>query len=200
MSIDYIEILKYLHKDEYQSNPPAFQEKLFRLELPYDALFGIDSWMSENQNAKLFMTWLFVKFNWVMREVVYGNPDLGALTDLQVKLESVKGNFKDPVMNSYTEMLYVLTAAVTLRFSDKSNSALAEFNKSMGKILTQAAEWWTFDYNEEYMKSKAPESFLNRQVPENNCGDCTTCGPSSVKDKTVKACSCEESDNCTDCQ
>ena len=74
MPIDYIEILKYLHRDEYQSNPPAFHEKLFRLELPYDALFGLDSWMSDNANAKLFMTWLFVKFNWVMYGVVYRQP------------------------------------------------------------------------------------------------------------------------------
>ena len=79
-------------------------------------------------------------------------------------------------MNHYTEMLYAVTASVTLRFSDKSAEALAEFNKSMGRILTQAAEWWTFDYNQEYMKSKAPEAFLNRQVPENSCGDCTACG------------------------
>jgi hypothetical protein len=193
----YIEIIKYLHRDEYQSDPPAFNERLFRLELPYDALFGLDSWMTDNKNAKLFMSWLFVKFNWVMNEVVHGNPDLGALTDLQFKLESVRGKFKDPMMNHYSEMLYALTATVTLRFSDKSNAALAEFNKSMGKILSQAAEWWTHDYNQEYMMSKAPKEFLERKVPENACGECSTCGPS--KDSSTQSCSCDENSGCPSC-
>ena len=33
MGFDYLEIVRFLHKDEYQRNPPAFNERLFHLEM-----------------------------------------------------------------------------------------------------------------------------------------------------------------------
>jgi hypothetical protein len=187
--MDFIEILKYLNRDEYQRNPPAFNLKLMKLEA-FDVSFGLDNtWMSQNENAKLFVTYLFVKFNWVVHSAIMGNPDLAQITDLQIKLSNVKGKFKNPMHNHYTEMLYALMSSITLYYADKSNEALAEFNVSMGRILTQSAEWWMHDYNDEYMKSCAPQEFLDRKF--RSC-DPSSCGPCSPNQGPNSSCSCDD--------
>jgi hypothetical protein len=198
--MDYIEIIKYLHKNEYQSNPPAFNDKLLKLET-FDVSLGLDNWLVDNDNAKLFMTWLFVKFNWCVHSAIMGNPDLAHIMDLQIKLSNAKGKFKNPLHNQYTEMLYALMSGITLYYADKSNEALAEFNRSMGRILVQAADWWQHDYNDEYMKSHAPQEFLDREF--HSCdGSCGPCSPTKRPEDSCSdggKCSSENCEQNCDC-
>jgi hypothetical protein len=198
--VSYLEIIKYLHRDEYNSNPPEFNAKLAKLER-LDVVFGEDAWLQETSNAKLFITYLFVKFNWVVHAAVMGNPDMAHITDLQIKLSNVKGKFKNNLLNQYTEMLYALMSGITLYYADKSNEALAEFNRSMGRILIQAADWWQHDYNDEYMKSHAPQEFLDRKLKTCDSSSCGPCSPvvSSKRNDSEHSCNCDGENGCEDC-
>ena len=191
----FLEIIKHLFSDEYRKDPPAFNAKLLKLER-FDVSFGLSDWMSDSDNAKLFMTYLYVKFNWVVHAAIMGNPDLAHIMDLQIKLSNVKGKFKNPLHNQYTEMLYALMSGITLYYADKSNEALAEFNISMGRILSQAAEWWMHDYNDEYMRSKAPQEFLDRKFRSCDPSTCGPCSPAKRPRSGEPMPDCEHDDSC----
>jgi hypothetical protein len=177
--ISYIEIIKYLEKNRYAANPPKFNKLLERFE-SFDPLFNQDEFLSEDDNSKLFLSYLFVKFNWVIHQVIMGDPDLVELSNLLIQLESIKDKYSRPITNYYINALYVLLSSISMYYADKSNESLSEYVKSMGSIISQTAEWWTHDYNEEYMRSVAPQKILDMKadISHQKCSDkfCQDCG------------------------
>lgn len=179
--IDYIEIIKYLNKDEYTKNPPEFNNLLMRFET-FNPAFNQDDFLGENHNAKLFLSYLFVKFNWIMHRVAIGDPDLSELTNLIIQVESIREKFSSDMVNHYVNMLYLLMSSISLYYADKSTEAVADFNKCFADILKRSSEWWTHDYNHEYMKAKAPQKILDMKVKS----ACSTCS-----ENVGKSCSCD---------
>lgn len=182
--ISYIEIIKYLNKEEYVKNPPEFNNLLMKFEM-FNPAFNQDDFLGENKNAKLFLSYLFVKFNWVMHNVAIGNPDLSELTNLIIQVESIREKFSSDMVNHYINMLYMLMSSISLYYTDKSTEALVEFNRVVADVLKRSAEWWTHDYNYEYMKSKAPQKILDMKVK-------SACSACSCSDNLSKSCKCED--------
>jgi hypothetical protein len=169
--LDYLEIVKFLHREEYIRNPPEFNRKLEILEL-LDPNRTFNEFLCDENNLKLYMTYLFVYANWVMKSIIDKEVDLYNLTNLQSKLELVRGKCPDEMSNHYVDMLYILMSSVSLYYCDKSNEALSELTKTVGSVLVRSSNWWMHDYKEEYMKSKSPEKFLSS---ETTCVDCCDC-------------------------
>lgn len=174
--IDYREILKYLNKEIYVSDPPAFNRLLEKFENSGPS-FNKDNFLADGKNSAIFLSYIFVKFNWVMFGIASNNPDLGELISFVAKLEVIKGKFSNPMTNHYIHCLYVLLSSVSLYYSDKSVEAISQFNQSLASILETASLWFVHDYNAEYMESKTPQIILNKSIqsPQCNssCGDCT---------------------------
>lgn len=173
--IDYLEIIKYLNRDLYSSNPPRFNELLEKFEAE-NPVFNKDEFLAEGKNAAIFLSYLFVKFNWVMFKVASNDPDLAELISLMSKLENIKGKFANPMTNYYVNTMYVMLSSVSLYFCDKSNEALAQFNRSMAEIIHTASTWWITDFNAEYQESKTPQVILDKSVKAPQCdGGCDVC-------------------------
>jgi hypothetical protein len=174
--INYLEIVKYLNSETYSANPLKFNELLEKFETPGPA-FNKDNFLAQEKNAAIFLSYIFVRYNWVMFGIASNNPDLGELISLVAKLEVIKGKFSNPMTNFYVNTMYVMLSSVSLYYSDKSNEALAQFNISMAEIIHTASTFWLTDYNAEYMESKTPQVILNKSItsPQCNsgCGDCT---------------------------
>ena len=187
-TIDYLEIIKYLEKNRYATNPSKFNKLLERFE-SFDPLFNQDEFLSEDDNSKLFLSYLFVKFNWVIHQVIMGDPDLVELSNLLIQLESIKDKYSRPITNYYINALYVLLSSISMYYADKSNESLSEYVKSMGSIISQTAEWWTHDYNEEYMRSVAPQKILNMKADASHqkCSDkfCQDCGENNYAKRNL---------------
>ena len=173
-SISPQEVLKYLHQDVYIKDPPEFTQKLITIER-LDSVMKFDKFLNDDEfNKKLFLSYVLVSFNWLMKDIIAGVPDLYDLTNLQFKVKLAKGIFEDELSNHYIDMIHVFLASVAIFYCDKSSNALVEFNSTMGNILTQVGEFWQHDFREEFMKSKAPQKFLDNKVKLNSC-DCGTC-------------------------
>jgi hypothetical protein len=168
----YLEILKYLFANEYKKNPPEFNKKLETLE-SMNPLVNLTQFLSVEGNKELFLTYVSVSFNWIMKSIFSNEPDLYDLTNLQMKIEAVRGKFDNDRENHYINMIYVLLSSVALYYCDKSNEALSEFNKAMGDILSQSSKWWMTDFRDEFMESKSPSKFIRSiSEPCNSCSDC----------------------------
>ena len=170
--MDNLEIIKFLHITEYKQNPPEFNKRLEFLET-LNPLSDIETFLNNEENQKLFLNYVNVTFNWVMNSIISNTLDLYDLVNLQTKIELVKQKYKSNMTNHYLNMLYILLSSVTLYYCDKSNDAIAEFNKSIGQIITQSAEWWMNDFRDEYMESKSPLKFIKNSI--SNCNSCN-CG------------------------
>jgi hypothetical protein len=180
--IDYLEVVKFLNRDTYSSNPPKFLELLEKFE-SHNPAFNKDDFLAEGKNASIYLSYIFTKFNWVMFKVASNDPDLAELINLVSQLETVKGKFSNPMTNFYVNTMYVMLSSVSLYFCDKSNESLAQFNRSIAEIIHTASTFWLTDYNAEYMESKTPQIILDKPIktPQCNssCGDCT-CNDSSI--------------------
>ena len=166
----FLELIKYLHSNEYKRNPPAFNEKLKTLET-LDPNQTLNEFLCDEDNLKLYLTYLFVYSNWVIKSIIDKTSDLYNLTNLQMKLEVVRGKFSDEMSNHYVDVLYILVSSVALYYCDKSNEALSELTKTVGSVLVRSSNWWMHDFNEEYMKSKSPEKFLSTPMETCSCCD-----------------------------
>jgi hypothetical protein len=170
--MDYIEVIKYLEQDLMLKNPPDFTQKLITLER-LDSVLSFEKFIADDSNNKnLFLTYTMVSFNWIMKDILSGNPDMYALTNLQFKLNLVKSVQFDELTNYYILMLHTFVSSVALYYCDKSNEALAEFNTSIGSILSQAAKFWLHDFKANYMYSKVPQKFLDKKSTTCNCVSC----------------------------
>lgn len=174
--MDFIEIVKYLHQDEFIKNPPDFIQKLVTIER-LDSLSKFKDFLLEDDfNKTLMLSYVLVGFNWIMKSVIAGDPDLYNLTNLQFKVAAIRGLFSDNISNHYIDMIHAFLSSVALYYCDKSNVSLAEFNVTMGTILTRSANFWIHDFKDEYMKSRAPEKFLEKGCKEDcSCGSDSHC-------------------------
>jgi hypothetical protein len=174
--VDYLEIVKFLNKDLYTKNMPGFNDLLELFET-INPSFGSDNLLSSGQNAKIFISYVFIKVNWVIFRLIQEDPDLAQLIDLQMKIQNVRGKYGSPLVNFYLDVLYCLLSVVTLYRSDKSNEALSEFNKALSHIIKYVAEWWQCDSNCEYMIQKAPAYLLTKSVRNMDSSEtCSSCG------------------------
>lgn len=173
--MDAIEITKFLNQNDFLKNPPEFTQKLVTMER-LDSVLAFEKFLDDDPtNKDLFLTYAMVSFNWVMKDILAGNPDLYALTNLQFKLNIVKEvGFVNELTNYYITMLHAFVSSVALYYCDKSNEALTEFNTSIGTILIQASKFWQHDFKEEYMLSKVPQKFLDKREVSSSC-NCGTC-------------------------
>jgi hypothetical protein len=112
-----------------------------------------------------------------MKSVIMGEPDLYNLTNLQFKVLTARGLFKDQISNHYIDMIHAFLSSVSLYYCDKSNEALAEFNITMGTILARSANFWIDDFRKDYMNSKVPDIFLEKSNSSCTCStmDTGTC-------------------------
>lgn len=168
--MDNLEIVKFLHVNEYKQSPPEFNKKLEFLDT-LNPLSDIETFLKKEENQKLFLNYINVTFNWVMNSILSGTLDLYELTNLQTKIELVKQKLDSTMTNHYLNMLYVLLSSISLYYCDKSNDAIAEFNKSIGQIITQSATWWMNDFRDEYMESKSPIKFVKMSI--SSCENCS---------------------------
>lgn len=168
--MDNLEIVKFLHVNEYKQNPPEFNKKLEFLDT-LNPLSDIETFLKKEENQKLFLNYINVTFNWVMNSILSGTLDLYELTSLQTKIELVKQKLDSTMTNHYLNMLYILLSSISLYYCDKSNDAIAEFNKSIGQIITQSATWWMNDFRDEYMETKSPIKFVKTSI-----SSCDSCG------------------------
>ena len=173
--MDFIEIVKYLHQDIMLKNPPEFTQKLITISR-LDSVLAFERFLDDDEkNKNVFLTYVMVAFNWIMKSVLEGNPDLYELTNLQFKVSVCRGRFPDELSNHYMDMIHVFLSSVALYYCDKSNEALAEFNQTIGTILARTANFWMHDFREEYMASKAPESFLKKAKTVCSCDTTGSC-------------------------
>lgn len=170
--MDYLEIVKFLHKDQYVKNPPSFNDKLMTIER-LDSVMKFDQFLSDDEfNKTLFLTYITVRFNWLMKDILAKIPDLYDLTNLQFKVKIARNKF-DFMSNHYLEMIHIFLSSIAIYYCDKSSESLIEFNQSVGKLLSNVSEFWNSDFRQEFMKSKAPDKFLSKNF-ESSCS-CNSC-------------------------
>jgi hypothetical protein len=157
-----VEIVKYLHQDVFIKNPPSFTQKLEAIER-LDSVMKFDLFLDDDPfNKTLFLTYIFIKFNWLMHSIISGDPDLYELTNLQFKVNLAKGRFSDRLSCHYISMIHAFLSSVAIYFCDKSSEAIVEFNQSISEILENTTKFWLHDFRDEFLLSRAPKKLLDQ--------------------------------------